>query len=82
MQLHSQQQGRVHFEPVLPASALKINLSLSSGDTPPLNSSQRLPVKTRSAIHMNETIFVSADAEAVATKMLRKLVKGNSRVVA
>lgn len=31
---------------------------------------------------MNEIVFVSADAEAVTTKMFRKLVKGNSRAVA
>uniref|UniRef100_A0A8C5JHD4 Rho family-interacting cell polarization regulator 2 n=3 Tax=Passerellidae TaxID=1729112 RepID=A0A8C5JHD4_JUNHY len=31
---------------------------------------------------MNEIVFVSADAEAVTTKIFRKLVKGNSRAVA
>uniref|UniRef100_A0A8D2QA05 Rho family-interacting cell polarization regulator 2 n=1 Tax=Zonotrichia albicollis TaxID=44394 RepID=A0A8D2QA05_ZONAL len=31
---------------------------------------------------MNEIVFVNADAEAVTTKIFRKLVKGNSRAVA
>lgn len=81
-QWHWRRRGRAHFEPVLPASALKINFSLSGKDTPPPNPSQRLSVKTRSVIQMNEAIFVSADAEAVTTKMFRKPVKGNSLAVA
>lgn len=77
-QLWHSATGQGAFRACSASSALKINFSLSSKDTPPQSSSQRLTVKTRGAISMNDIVFVSADAEAVTTEIFRKLVKGNS----